>query len=116
MKEATTYLQAHPEATAAVTAKITGGGKKPNTRGAVDVPADFYTTTRTNSFYECPQLHDFYDKIASENGKGGRYWNVADEFNETKKGLREGWVDVLTLSPHMLRPDEGIDNFVKLPT
>ena len=40
--------------------------------------------------------------------------NQPDEKNTAKAALREGKVDVLTLSPHLLLPDEGIDNFTKL--
>ncbi len=43
-----------------------------------------------------------------------QHWNLPDEKNLAKAALREGRVDVLTLSPHMLLPDEGIDNFTKL--
>ena len=43
-----------------------------------------------------------------------QHWNLPDEKNTAKAALREGKVDVLTLSPHMLLPDEGIDNFTKL--
>ena len=43
-----------------------------------------------------------------------QHWNLPDEKNVAKAALREGKVDVLTLSPHMLLPDEGIDNFTKL--
>jgi len=43
-----------------------------------------------------------------------QHWNLPDEKNKAKSALREGGVDVLTLSPHMLLPDEGIDNFTKL--
>jgi hypothetical protein len=43
-----------------------------------------------------------------------QHWNLPDEQNKAKAALREGKVDVLTLSPHMLLPDEGIDNFTKL--
>jgi hypothetical protein len=43
-----------------------------------------------------------------------QHWNLPDEKNLAKAALREGKVDVLTLSPHMLLPDEGIDNFTKL--
>lgn len=42
-----------------------------------------------------------------------QHWNVPDEKNEAKKALREGKVDVLTLSPIYL-PDDGIENFVRL--
>ena len=43
-----------------------------------------------------------------------QHWNLPDDKNVAKAALREGKVDVLTLSPHMLLPDEGIDNFTKL--
>ncbi|HYT88236.1 MAG TPA: hypothetical protein VEL76_05920 [Gemmataceae bacterium] len=42
-----------------------------------------------------------------------QHWNVPEEKNKAKEKLREGKVDVLTLSPIHL-PDEGIENFVKL--
>ena len=43
-----------------------------------------------------------------------QHWDLAEEKNVAKAALREGRVDVLTLSPHLLLPDEGIDNFTKL--
>ncbi len=43
-----------------------------------------------------------------------QHWDLPDERNVVKAALREGKVDVLTLSPHRLLPDPGIDNFVKL--
>ncbi len=42
-----------------------------------------------------------------------QHWNLPDDKNKAKAALREGKVDVITLSPHMLLPDEGIDNFTK---
>lgn len=42
-----------------------------------------------------------------------KHWLVADDKNLAKKALKEGQVDVLTLSPIWL-PDEGIENFAKL--
>jgi hypothetical protein len=42
-----------------------------------------------------------------------QHWNVPDDKNQAKKALREGKVDVLTLSP-MHTPDDGIDKFVQL--
>lgn len=42
-----------------------------------------------------------------------KHWIVPDEKNLAKAALREGKVDVLTLSPIWL-PDEGIENFAKL--
>lgn len=43
-----------------------------------------------------------------------QHWNLPDDKNKAKAALRAGEVDVLTLSPHLLIPDEGIDNFTKL--
>src|SRR5438445_9199423 len=43
-----------------------------------------------------------------------QHWDLPDEKNFAKAALREGRVDVLTLSPHRMLPDPGIDNFTKL--
>ena len=43
-----------------------------------------------------------------------QHWALPEGRNVAKEALREGRVDVLTLSPHMLLPDEGIDNFTRL--
>ncbi|MBI3882439.1 MAG: hypothetical protein HY301_20565 [Verrucomicrobia bacterium] len=43
-----------------------------------------------------------------------QHWELPDDKNRAKAALRAGEVDVLTLSPHMLMPDPGIDNFTKL--
>ena len=42
-----------------------------------------------------------------------QHWNVPDDKNQAKKALREGKVDVLTLSP-MHQPDDGIEKFAEL--
>jgi hypothetical protein len=42
------------------------------------------------------------------------HWQLADERNKAKAALIKGEVDVLTLSPNMQMPDEGIDRFVDL--
>jgi hypothetical protein len=42
-----------------------------------------------------------------------QHWNQPDEKNKTKAALKDGKVDVLTLSP-IFHPDAGIDNFTKL--
>lgn len=42
-----------------------------------------------------------------------KHWDVPEETNLAKKALREGKVDVLTLSPIWL-PDAGIENFAML--
>jgi hypothetical protein len=43
-----------------------------------------------------------------------QHWNLPDAQNKAKAALLGGGVDVLTLSPHLMMPDPGIDNFVKL--
>ncbi len=43
-----------------------------------------------------------------------QHWNLPDETNKAKAALREGSVDVLTLSPTVQLPDEGIDQFTRL--
>lgn len=43
-----------------------------------------------------------------------QHWNLPDDQNKAKAALRAGEVDVFTVSPHALLPDEGIDNFAKL--
>lgn len=55
-------------------------------------------------------------KQVGTSGIGGsrtiQHWDQPDDKNKTKPALKEGNVDVLTLSP-IYHPDEGIDNFVK---
>src|SRR3569833_2153161 len=41
-----------------------------------------------------------------------QHWDVADDKNEAKRLLKEGKIDVLTLSPIWL-PDPGSENFVR---
>jgi hypothetical protein len=43
-----------------------------------------------------------------------QHWDLPDPQNKVKAALRAGEVDVLTVAPHLLIPDEGIDNFTKL--
>jgi hypothetical protein len=42
-----------------------------------------------------------------------QHWNLADDKNKVKPALKEGKIDVLTLSP-IFHPDEGIDHLTKL--
>ncbi len=55
--------------------------------------------------------------IAGVSSIGGsrviQHWSKADNANKAKEALRDGKVDVLTLSPIHL-PDAGIESFVKL--
>ena len=43
-----------------------------------------------------------------------QHWELPDEKNPAKAALREGKVDVLTMSPNWIVPDEGIEKFVEL--
>ena len=56
--------------------------------------------------------------LAGTNGIGGstvmQHWEKPDGTNPVKRALRAGKVDVLTVSPHLKIPDEGIDHFVEL--
>ena len=57
-------------------------------------------------------------KIAGLQGLGGstvtQHWNLPDEKDNARKALKTGKVDVLTLSPHLMMPDEAIDKFTAL--
>jgi len=58
-----------------------------------------------------------YEVIGRQSLGGSRvidHWNLANERNAAKKALGKGEVDVLTLSPNMQMPDEGIELFVDL--
>ena len=43
-----------------------------------------------------------------------QHWDVPEDQNQVKAALREGRVDVLTLSPTASVPDEGIEKFARL--
>lgn len=43
-----------------------------------------------------------------------KHWNQTDDKDKVRKALRMGEVDVLTLSPTSVLPDEGIDHFTAL--
>ncbi|NBV20391.1 MAG: hypothetical protein EBS05_00090 [Proteobacteria bacterium] len=43
-----------------------------------------------------------------------QHWNLPDEKQKAKPALTAGEVDVMTMSPHVYLPDEGIDRFVEL--
>ncbi|MDB6006232.1 MAG: hypothetical protein JWR15_3219 [Prosthecobacter sp.] len=57
-------------------------------------------------------------KLVGKQGIGGsrviQHWQLADDKNFAKKALMGGEVDVFTMAPHLLIPDEGITNFVNL--
>jgi hypothetical protein len=43
-----------------------------------------------------------------------QHWNLPDDKNKAKQAINANKVDVLTLSPHLLLPDEAIDKFADL--
>jgi hypothetical protein len=55
---------------------------------------------------------------AGTQGLGGsrtlQIWELPDDRNKVKQALKAGKVDVLTVSPHVRLPDEGIDHFTAL--
>ena len=58
-----------------------------------------------------------YENLGRQALGGSRvidHWKLADARNQAKTALLKGSVDVLTLSPNMQMPDEGIDLFVDL--
>lgn len=130
--EALKYLEAHPELKALLATKSKQGGAKTSEPGE-------FTTPTSSGLPPGPRVfvcaHSFMiftatmlPKMSEEAGIGyqdaGRqmiggsrtlqHWEVPDDHNLAKRALSESSVDVLTLSPHMLLPDEGIDNFTKL--
>jgi hypothetical protein len=56
--------------------------------------------------------------IAGQQMIGGssvtQHWNLPDDKNKAKAALKTGKVDVLTVSPNILLPDEAIDKFTDL--
>ncbi len=127
MTEARAYIEKHP----GLKAMIPGAAsteKKVTTK-----PAEFAPGAEGTRVFVCAHSYmiftaDTLPPVAQSAGvahlKAGQqmiggsrviqHWNVPDEYNEAKKALREGRVDVLALSPHLLLPDEGIDLFTKL--
>ncbi|MFN0196002.1 MAG: lactonase family protein [Planctomycetaceae bacterium] len=57
--------------------------------------------------------HEFAGLSSIGGSRVIQHWDVADEKNQAKLLLREGKLDVLTLSPIHL-PDPGIENFARL--
>jgi hypothetical protein len=57
-------------------------------------------------------------KLVGKQGIGGskviQHWELAGDKNMAKQALMRGDVDVFTMAPHLLIPDEGITNFVNL--
>ena len=132
--EARQYLAKHPELKTTLGAKLDeGSDTKPDslsspsgTTGSADMPIGprvfvcahsfmIFTATLLPPMVEA--AHIGYRDAGKQMIGGSRviqHWDLPDEKNKAKEALREGNVDVLTLSPHSLIPDEGIDNFVRL--
>jgi hypothetical protein len=57
-------------------------------------------------------------KTVGRQGIGGskviQHWDKADAENTAKQALQTGEVDVFTMAPHLMVPDQGITNFVEL--
>lgn len=126
INEALAYIELHPEARDKFMAKT--GGSKSSSK-----PASFAPGAEGTKVFVCAHSYmiytaDWLPQIAQAAGvahlKAGQqmiggsrvlqHWDLPDEQNQAKKALKEGIVDVLTLSPHLLMPDPGIDNFTKL--
>lgn len=130
MEEALKYVEAHPELKELL-GKKAGGPRIPSpaspaTPSSSTLPAGPRLFVCAHSFmiYTAKLLPPLAEAAgiayqdAGQQMLGGsrviEHWNVPDEKNRAKTALRDGKVDVLTLSPHLLLPDEGIDNFTKL--
>lgn len=124
--EALAFVEQHPEVREKFMARSKGGkvGSK---------PAEFVPGAEGTKVFVCAHSYmiytaDWLPQIAGAAGvkhlKAGQqmiggsrvqqHWDLPDETNQAKKALKEGIVDVLTLSPNLLMPDEGITNFTKL--
>jgi len=57
-------------------------------------------------------------QLVGQQGIGGsrviQHWDLVDDQNKAKAALKIGQVDVFTMAAHVMIPDEGITNFVKL--
>lgn len=126
ISEALAYVEKHPEARDKFMAK--NGGSKSSSK-----PASFAPGAEGTKVFVCAHSYmiytaDWLPQIAQTAGvshlKAGQqmiggsqviqHWNLPDAQNQAKKALKEGIVDVLTVSPYLVMPDEGIDNFTKL--
>lgn len=130
--EALKYLETHPELKALLAAKTQAKGPSTGKPGENTTPTSaglpagprvfvcahsfmIFTATMLPKMTEAAGIG--YQDAGRQMIGGSRtqqHWDVPDEKNLAKKVLREGGVDVLTVSPHMLLPDEGIDSFAKL--
>ncbi len=130
MAEALAYLEAHPDLKAKFGGKPRGSGAPssvgPSSTAASNLPAGprVFVCAHSYMIFTAAMLAPlaesagFAHRDAGKQMLGGsrvlQHWNLPDDQNWAKDALREGKVDVLTLSPNLQLPDEGIDNFTKL--
>ena len=140
MPEAISYVEAHPELKAMLGVKPDGtlagsavlGGANAAKPGELSTPAAsglppgprVFVCAHSFMIFTALLLPPMTEAAGLAHRDAGRqmiggsrvlqHWNLPDEKNQAKAALREGRVDVLTLSPHLLLPDEGIDQFTKL--
>ncbi|GEP42880.1 hypothetical protein BGE01nite_21710 [Brevifollis gellanilyticus] len=126
INEALSYVEKHPEAKDKFIAK--NGGSKSSSKPASFAPGaegtKVFVCAHSYMIYTADWLPQLAEAAHVSHLKAGQqmiggsqviqHWNLPDAQNQAKKALKEGIVDVLTLSPHLLMPDEGIDNYTKL--
>jgi hypothetical protein len=125
LPEVLSYVESHPELKSLL-GELMVSKSKPATSASSTLPAGPRVFVCAHSFmiYTAKWLPPMAEgagigyRDAGQQMIGGsrvlQHWNLPDEKNKAKAALREGKVDVLTLSPHILLPDEGIDDFTKL--
>jgi hypothetical protein len=134
MQEALAYLDAHPELKDSLPQRTGAKRKGPRVTepGARSTPASaglpegprVFVCAHSFMIFTGQQLPPMaeaagiaYRDAGTQMIGGSRtlqHWNAPDDRNLAKKALSEGAVDVLLVSPQLLLPDEGIDNFTKL--
>ena len=126
INEAMAYLETHPALKEKLFAKT--GGSKSSSK-----PASYEPGATGTKVFVCAHSYMIYTAdtlplIAKAAGvshlKAGQqmiggsrvtqHWDLPDDKNQAKRSLRKGTVDVLTLAPHMVLPDDGINHFTKL--
>ncbi|TLD72239.1 hypothetical protein FEM03_02460 [Phragmitibacter flavus] len=126
INEGMAYLEKHPEVRAKLQAAMGGGGSRsqppsfiPGAKGIrVFVCGHSYMIFTAGMLPAISKSAGIPYLDAGSQMIGGsqvvQHWNLPDDKNQAKMSLREGLVDVLMLSPNLLMPDEGINNYTKL--
>lgn len=133
--EAMQYAEAHPEAKAAFLARenrepasirVTSAESAPPLPGDAQlspgprrfVCAHSFMIFTSNLLPPMARAAGIAPNDAGRQMIGGsrvaKHWEVPEARNRAKAALQAGAVDVLTVSPHLLLPDEGIGNFTRL--